>query len=100
MELITVNRNIDSQIISEEDITISKANFIEANTEQVTLSHLKRECIIPVYSDNESTISHAQFIDATNEVVQANFTGTKILQPILEFPMLLKEEFQVQLGNL
>ena len=51
MELTTINNNIDNQIISEEEITISKGSFINGQSKQVTLSHLKRECIIPVYSD-------------------------------------------------
>jgi hypothetical protein len=90
MELITVNRNIDNQVISEDDVTISQGNFIEANTEQVSLNHLKRECTIPVYSDNESSISHAEFIDATKEVVGANFPGTRILQPNIRISHVIR----------
>ena len=37
--------------------------FIEANTKEVEMSHLKDDCIIPVFSkDNEVTISHQSFI--------------------------------------
>lgn len=99
MELITVNNNIDNQLISEEDITISKGSFIEANTEQVTLNHLKRECIIPVYSDNESTISHAQFIDATEEVAQANFPGARILIPNIRISHVIKGRLPSAIGK-
>ena len=99
MELITVNRNIDNQVISDEDITISKANFIEANTKQVTLSHLKRECIIPVYSDNELSISHAKFIDATKEVVQENFSETKILQPNIRVSHVIRGRLPSAIGK-
>lgn len=99
MELITVNNNIDNQVISEQEVTISKASFIEANTEQVTLDHLKRECIIPVYSDNESSISHAQFIDATNEVVQSNFSGAKILQPNIRISHVIKGRVPSAVGK-
>ena len=57
MELIQINNNnINNQLISEDEVIVSRGNFLEANTKQVTLSHLKKECIIPVYSDNESTI--------------------------------------------
>jgi hypothetical protein len=99
MELITVNRNIDNQVISEEEITTSKGNFIEANSEQVTLSHLKRECIIPNYSDSESTIAHSEFIDATNEVVQANFFGAKILQPNIRISHTIKGRVPSAIGK-
>jgi hypothetical protein len=99
MELVTVNNNIESQIISEQEIITSKGNFIEANTEQVTLSHLKRECIIPVYSDNESTISHAEFIEATKEVVEANFIGTRILEPNIRVSHIMKGRIPTAIGK-
>ena len=99
MELITVNNNTISQVIPEEDVTTSKGNFILANTEQVTLSHLKRECIIPVYSDNESSISHAQFIDAAKDVVQANFSGAKILQPNIRISHVIKGRVPSAVGK-
>lgn len=39
--------------------------FIEANTKEVTINHLKDECVVPVFSkDNEITISHPAFIEA------------------------------------
>lgn len=40
--------------------------FIEANSVEVALNHLQKDCIIPVFSkDNERTISHQEFIDTT-----------------------------------
>ncbi len=37
--------------------------FIEANTKEVTINHLKDDCVVPVFSkDNEITISHPAFI--------------------------------------
>ena len=77
MELIAVN-NIEDQIISEQEITTTvnnnKTSFMEANTTQVTLEHLKNDCIIPVFSkDNESTISNSQFISKTMEISQKMF---------------------------
>ena len=99
MELITINNNINDQIISEQEITTSKGSFIEANTEHVTLSHLKSECIIPVYSDNESSISHAEFIDATKEVMQANFSEARILQPNIRISHVIKGRVPSALGK-
>ncbi|MEB8328318.1 DUF3871 family protein [Flavobacteriaceae bacterium KMM 6897] len=99
MELITVNNNIESQVILEEDVTISQGSFIEANTEQVSLSHIKSECIIPNYSDSESTIAHSEFIDATNEVVHANFSGTRILQPNIRVSHVIKGRVPTAIGK-
>ncbi|MFT6638394.1 MAG: hypothetical protein ACJAYP_000971 [Flavobacterium sp.] len=68
----TLQVTYNNQIVDEESIvTNKKSSFIEANTIEVTLEHLKKDCIIPVFAkDNESTISHYQFINTTKEVIQ------------------------------
>ena len=44
--------------------TIHSRHFIEANTKAVDISHLREDCIVPVFSkDNELTISHQMFIE-------------------------------------
>jgi hypothetical protein len=55
--------------------------FIEANTESVSLSHLKNDCIIPVFRDNEKTVSHYEFVDAVHHCVERTFGGESILAP-------------------
>jgi hypothetical protein len=55
--------------------------FIEANTESVSLLHLKNECIIPVFRDNEKTVSHYEFVDAVNHCVMKSFPRETILSP-------------------
>lgn len=48
--------------------------FIEANTEEVNLYHLKNDCIIPVFSkDNEKTIAHQEFIEIAQECASKAF---------------------------
>ena len=66
-----VLNNPESQIINEtEVIQPSRKNFIEANTTEVSLRHLKDECTIPVFSrDNQSTVSHYEFIKYTEDVI-------------------------------
>jgi len=55
--------------------------FIEANTESVSLLHLKNECIIPVFRDNEKTVSHYEFVDAVNHCVMKTFPRETVLKP-------------------
>ena len=59
----------DATIISEETTKAQKVNhFIEANTMEIDLQHLKSDCIVPVFSkDNELTISHNAFIETVWE---------------------------------
>lgn len=79
----------DDEIIEPEVVETSSQSqktekpkaFIEANTESVTLNHLRDECIIPVFRDNEKTVSHWEFIDSVNFVVQQCFKNETILEP-------------------
>ncbi|MEP3372882.1 DUF3871 family protein [Maribacter dokdonensis] len=99
MELIAINNTIESQVIPEEEVTVSRGSFIEANTERVTLSHLKNECIIPNYSDSESTIAHSEFIEATAEVVKANFSEVQVLQPNIRTSHVIKGRVPTAIGK-
>lgn len=65
------------------DDTRFKINpFIEANTKEVSLSHLEKDCIIPVFSkDNEITISHNQFIQNSLIAVQESLGNVEIMHP-------------------
>ena len=83
---LVLNNPIHQVIDEEEIIVFPKRNFIEANTVQVELDHLKSECIIPVFAkDNESTISHYEFIRSAKEVVEE----------ILDYKGVLKPEIRV-----
>lgn len=59
-----------------------KSPFIEANTESVSLSHLKEKCVIPVWSkDNEITLSHQEFIETALSAVATIFPNETINAP-------------------
>lgn len=60
---------------------VKNKRFIEANTEPVNLSHLKNDCIIPVFRDNEKTISHFEFIDTLDFCTKHFFKGSNVLNP-------------------
>ena len=65
--------------------------FIEANTKEVTLSHVKDDCIIPVFSkDNEVTISHQSFIDSVLSAAQSVFPREDISDPIIRVSHVVK----------
>jgi len=58
---ITIESSINKSVFKPQP-------FIEANTIDVQLSHLRNDCIVPVFSkDNERTISHNEFIQVAQE---------------------------------
>ena len=61
---------------------IESKPFIEANTEEVDLLHLKKDCIIPVFSkDNEKTLAHQEFIEITQNSITKAFPHLSIDLP-------------------
>lgn len=71
----------DDNIIVSSTSYLSKP-FIEANTTEVSLSHLKNNCVIPVFSkDNERTLSHQEFIEITMGCVYRAFPNQIIEKP-------------------
>ncbi|KAF9659596.1 DUF3871 family protein [Tenacibaculum sp. ZH5_bin.1] len=99
MELITNNN--PSQMIQNVSEIIQKpsSKFIEANTTEVTLEHIKKDCIIPVFAkDNETTISHFEFIDATKEIAQSILSNT-ISEPVIRVSHQIKGRIPSAIGK-
>lgn len=77
VEIVATNPNA---LVSQQDYEPSP--FILANTEEVTLQHLKHDCIIPVFSkDNEKTIAHQEFIEIVLNAVSKVFPHHNISAP-------------------
>lgn len=76
----------------EEEIRIEKKlPFIEANTKEVSIKHLKNECVVPVFSkDNEITISHPSFIETAWEAANKVFPGERIEEPSCRVSHVIK----------
>jgi hypothetical protein len=99
MELV-INSIINNQVIEESEVINKTSSFIEANTQKVTLDHLKNDCIIPVFSkDNESTISHYQFINKAYEVVQELFPDFTPKEPDIRVSHIVKGRIPSAIGK-
>ncbi|MBD8388849.1 DUF3871 family protein [Dysgonomonas sp. BGC7] len=102
MQLITVKSNHTDVMIPQplplqnaiENTYICDNNpspFIEANTKEASLHHLKHECIVPVFSkDNEVTISHTNFIETVWDAASSFFPNETILQPDIRVSHVVK----------
>ena len=99
MELTT----IEQQVVSSHEIEPSmntNNKFIEANTQQVTFSHLKKDCIIPVFAkDNENTIPHFEFIDAVRETAQRLFPEGDVTVPNIRTSHIIKGRIPSAIGK-
>ena len=70
---------------------VKRLPFIEANTKEVTIEHLKEDCIVPVFSkDNEITISHPNFIESVWEAASRVFPNEGIEPPEIRVSHIIK----------
>lgn len=70
---------------------VKRLPFIEANTKEVTIEHLKEDCIVPVFSkDNEITISHPNFIETIWEAANRVFPNESIELPEIRVSHIIK----------
>ena len=82
--------------ILEPEITGSRRSnvkppFIEANTKEVTIEHLKNDCVVPVFSkDNEITISHPAFIESVWEAASRVFPHETLEEPAIRVSHVIK----------
>ena len=63
-------------------------NFIESNTQAITLEELTSKNIIPTFSDNTLTISHQSFIGAVTKVAEQVFGKLKPVECRVSHPII------------
>ena len=81
----------DIQAPNLDVITGHSKQFIEANTREVTLQHLKKDCVVPVFSkDNELTISHVSFVESVFEAAIKVFPHECITTPEIRVSHVIK----------
>jgi hypothetical protein len=81
----------DTQVVDFNVATGHSKQFIEANTREATLQHLKSDCVIPVFSkDNEVTISHVNFIETVYDAAIKVFPRERINTPEIKVSHVIK----------
>ena len=71
----TITMPFEGGVITNDGETKGKRhpNFIESNTQEISLEELTEKNIIPTFSDNSLTISHQNFIGAVTKVASNVF---------------------------
>ena len=90
-ENLAVSPVVSPAVTTAPPREIRNLPFIEANTKEVSLDHVKDDCIIPVFSkDNEVTISHQSFIDSVLSAAKAVFPHEDISDPLIRVSHVVK----------
>lgn len=77
-------------IVKEQDKATEERhpNFIESNTQAISLKDLMEKNIIPTFSDNSLTISHQNFIGAVTKVANNVFGGLTPVECRVSHPII------------
>lgn len=82
-----VIESVATEVVESE----TRLPFIEANTKEVSMQHLKDDCIVPVFSkDNEITISHVNFIESVWNTASQVFPREQINAPVVRVSHVIK----------
>lgn len=79
---------IEAEVIEEEDWGDNHPNFIESNTQAITLEELTNKNIIPTFCDNTLTISHQNFIGSVVEVAKKVFGELTVPELRVSHPII------------
>lgn len=81
----------ESQVITQIKNKIINNQFIDANTIEVTLEHLRNETITPVFAkDGEVAISHLQFVESMQNAVLNVFPDLRANHPVIRASHIIK----------
>ena len=79
---------IEAEVIEDEDWGDEHPNFIESNTQAITLDELTNKNIIPTFCDNTLTISHQNFIGSVVEVAKKVFGELTVPELRVSHPII------------
>ena len=79
---------IEAEVIEDEDWGDKHPNFIESNTQAITLDELTNKNIIPTFCDNTLTISHQNFIGSVVEVAKKVFGELTVPELRVSHPII------------
>ena len=78
----------NNQFITDEVITDEPhPNFIESNTQPISLAEIADKCIVPTFSDNSLTISHQDFCMATYNAAEKVFGALSPIETRVSHPI-------------
>ena len=79
---------IEAEVIEDEEWGDKHPNFIESNTQAITLEELTNKNIIPTFCDNTLTISHQNFIGSVVEVAKKVFGELTVPELRVSHPII------------
>ena len=77
----------------------SSVNFLEANTNAITLEELAEQCVVPTWANQELTISHQDFIQTVHDAACNIFAGETVNSPEIRVSHIVRGRIPSALGK-
>ena len=81
------------------DFISSNVNFLEANTNAISLDELAEQCVVPTWANQELTISHQDFINTVHDAACNIFAGETINTPEIRVSHIVRGRIPSALGK-
>ena len=90
----------DYQEVVEQPVTSkSYVNFLDANTNHITMDELKTQCVVPTWANQELTISHQDFIESVHDAAKSFYCGEAITTPEVRVSHIVRGRTPDALGK-
>ena len=90
----------DATIVVEDVVrTRAAVNFLEANTEAITIEELATKCVVPTWANMESTIAHQDFINCVHEAAKDFYHGEVVNTPDIRVSHIVRGRVPSSLGK-
>lgn len=71
----------EAAIIQDEPTVQPSVNFLEANTDAITMDELTNKCVVPTWANQELTIAHQDFISCVHDAACSFYAGERVNAP-------------------
>ena len=85
--------------MNEQILEPTSVNFLEANTNAITLEELSEQCVVPTWANQELTISHQDFISTVHDAACNVFAGETINTPDIRVSHIVRGRIPSALGK-
>ena len=82
-----------------DEPTRAAVNFLEANTDAITIEELATKCVVPTWANMESTIAHQDFINCVHEAAKDFYHGESVTTPDVRVSHIVRSRIPSAAGK-
>ena len=89
----------EATIIQDEPTAKPNVNFLEANTDAITMDELANRCVVPTWANQELTIAHQDFVSCVHDAACSFYAGERVNTPEIRVSHIVRGRIPSALGK-